>query len=107
MDISAMAWAVTFPSTCTHPDGAAVVLAKVLVELAGLARHLGADRVALVIALDGVVLVPVSVSERRWLSVCAQQAAVSARACMGLLLALAGLGQSAGCAALAGLVFET
>ena len=58
MDISAMAWAVTFPSTCTHPDGAAVVLAKVLVELAGLARHLGADRVALVIALDVVVFKP-------------------------------------------------
>ena len=58
MDISAMAWAATFPSTCTHPDGAAVVLAKVLVELAGLARHLGADRVALIIALDVVVFKP-------------------------------------------------
>ena len=58
MDISAMDWAAAFPSACTHPDGAAVVLAKVLVELAGLARHLGADRVALVIALAVVVFKP-------------------------------------------------
>ena len=99
-----MDWAAAFLSACAHPDGAAVVLAEVLVQLARLARHVVADRVALVIALDGVVLVPVSVSERRWLSVCAQEAVVT---CLGLLLALAGLGQSAGCAALAGLVFET
>ena len=58
MDISAMDWAAAFPSACAHPDGAAVVLAKVLVELACLARHLGADRVALVIALAVVVFKP-------------------------------------------------
>ena len=103
-----MDWAAAFLSACAHPDGAAVVLAEVLVQLARLARHVVADRVALVIALDGVVLVPVSVSERRWLGLaCAPEAAFSAGLFPGLLLALAGLGLSAGCAALAGLVFET